>query len=428
MSKRLLFALLAGLLLGAMLAVPAFAQDPGPFVDQAIIIIMPQHEMDLVGFWPRLVKEFEEQTGAEAQLVQMAWERMAEKVVPAMETGSSAYDVAELDNGWVALFGTAGYLEPLDAWLPEGFTEGMVPGHLDLFSWGGQLYGIVWNNDTRFFMYNKAMLEEAGFDAPPTTWDEMVEQCRVMQEKGLCEYCLAQPWNEPWVVCNELHFWTYSFGGEFVDEEYNIIWNDPEKGAVEALTFLTGLVEEGIVDLASLTYLQIDQQDIFLAGKIPFLPQAWPSVYAYAQDPELSKIVGQVGIAMVPGKEEGMTAALSLPEALSIPIKATNKELSAEFIKFIGSREVSKRMAQEIGALPIYVDLYTDPEILELYPYWEEFAPQMETARGLTQVTWYNEFAAITGVEVQKALAGEQTAQEALDAAADQLADYSGQP
>lgn len=427
-GKRVALTLVVAMLLGLVLAGPGLAQEPKPYEGQTITVIFPAHEMDIVGFWPRMAREFEEKTGAEVILIQMSWERMAEKVVPALESGSDAYDVTELDNGWVAQFGVAGYLEPLDKWLPEGYTEGMAPGHLKLFSWGGNLYGIVWNNDTRFFMYNKKMLEDAGIEAPPKTWDEMVEQCKIMQEKGICEYCLAQPWEERWVACNELHFWTYTFGGEFIDENYHIIWNDPERGAVEALDFMVKLVKEGLVDPGSLTYKQIDQQDIFLAGKIPFFPQAWPSVYAYAQDPNLSKIVGQVGIAMVPGKKEGMTAALSLPEAFSIPINAKNKELSAKFIEFMGSREVNKKMALEIGAIPIYVDLYNDPEILKLYPYWKEFGEQMETARGLTQVTWYNEFADVAGIEVQKALAGEQSAKEALDRAAEMLAEYDGTP
>ncbi len=428
-SKRLLLALVVVLALTLVWVTPGLATAPEQeYEGETITLIFPSHEMDIVGFWPRMAVEFEEKTGAKVELIQMAWEEMAAKVVPAVTTFSDAYDVTELDNGWVAEFGVGGFLEPLDDWMPEGYTDGMVPGHLDLFSWGGKLYGIVWNNDTRFFMYNKKMLEDAGIEAPPKTWDEMLEQCKIMQEKGICEYCLAEPFVETWVACNELHFWTYSFGGEFIDEDYHIIWNDPERGAVEALQFLTDAMKDGIMDPAGVTYRQIDQQDIFLAGEIPFFPQAWPGVYAYAQDPELSQIVGQVGIALVPGKEEGMTAALTLPEAFSIPIKAKNKELSWKLIEFLGSRDVNKRMALEIGALPIYIDMYTDPDLLELYPFWEDFSVQMDTARGLTQVTWYTTFAEVMGVEVQAALAGEKTAQEALDAGAEALAEYDGKP
>lgn len=64
-----------------------------------------------------------------------------------MATGDSAYDVVEFDNGWVAEWCGAGWVTPLNDFMPEGFTKGMIPGLVDLFSCpDGKLYGVVWND------------------------------------------------------------------------------------------------------------------------------------------------------------------------------------------------------------------------------------------------------------------------------------------
>ena len=78
--------------------------------------------------------------------------------------------------------------------------------------------------------------------------------------------------------------------------------------------------------------------------------------------------------------------------------------------------------------LPIWVDLFTEPELTALYPFWADFSAQLETARGLSTLTWYGDFVDISTAEVHKALAGEQSAQEALDAMAEGLAEFECTP
>ncbi|MFQ5854257.1 MAG: extracellular solute-binding protein [Anaerolineae bacterium] len=423
------------LLLSSCVAPPAAAPQPAepaapaeaPKPAEEITVILPKHEADLVGFWPARVKEFEEQTGIKVTLINMSWDKAADKVLAEMAAGGDAYDVIEFDNSWVAKFRQADWLEPLDTFMPADYTKDMVPGLVDLFSDEDNTYGLVWNNDIRFFFYNADILEQAGIDTPPTTWDELVVQCKTIQEKGIVEHCLAQPWVQEWAIVNEFHFFTYTFGGEMLGEGNSFLWNTD--GAAEALQFMVDIIQKDeIVNPASLTFSQEDAMNVFLSGDAAFFPQAWPGAYAFAQDESLSKIVGKVKVGLVPGKEPGMSAALALPEAMAIPKNSKHKEAAWKFIEFMTSKPVNKLMALEIGAIPIYVDLYNDPELVDRYPYWKEFGAQLDTAQGLMQTTWLDQWGQVTMVEIQKALAGHQTAQEALDAIYAETGEFEGQP
>ena len=395
---------------------------------ETITVIFPQHEADLSGAFEARIREFEEESGIKVNLIQSDWTSVADKVVPEMATGGSAYDVVEFDNGWVAQWCGAGWTTPLNDFMPEGYTDGMIPGLVDLFSCpDGNVHGIVWNNDTRFFFYNAAKLAEAGYDAPPATLDELVEQSLAAKEAGVVDYGMAPYWEQDWALGNEFHFWTYDFGGEIVDENGCFLFNKDPK-TLAALQFMIDTLEKGVSNPAGLTYDQATSQDVFLKGGSLFMPQGIAGLMAYANDPDISNIVDEVKIALVPGAEPGLSATLTLPEAYAIPANSEHKEAAWKFIEYMTSVETNKKLAEEIGLLPIWVDLYTDPDLTELYPFWADFSAQLETARGLSTITWYGDLMDVGLAEIHKALLGEQTAQEALDNMATGLAEYECVP
>ncbi len=391
---------------------------------ETITVIFPQHEADLSGSFEARVHEFENQTGIKVELIQSDWDSVADRVVPELATGGSAYDVVEFDNGWVAQWCGAGWTTPLDDYMPAGYTDGMIPGLVDLFSCpDGTVHGIVWNNDTRFFYYNADKLAEAGFDAPPATIDEFVSQSLAAKEAGVVDYGMAPFWEQEWALGNEFHFWTYAFGGEMVDADGCFLFNKDPK-TLAALEFMVDSLKSGVSNPAGLTYDQATSQDIFLKGSSLFMPQGIAGLMAYANDDSISSVAGQVKVGLVPGAEAGQSATLTLPEAYAIPSNSQHKDAAWKFIEFMTNRETNKKLAKEIGLLPIWVDLYSEPELTTLYPFWLDFSKQLPTARGLSTITWYGDFVDVSTAEIHKALTGGQSAQEALDAMAAGLSEF----
>ena len=72
-----------------------------------------------------------------------------------------------------------------------------------------------------------------------------------------------------------------------------------------------------------------------------------------------------------------------------------------------------KAQSLAIGSLPIWTELFHDPDLLKLYPYWKQFGEQAKYLRGLPQITWYSEFSRVCQIEVMNALTQVKTVEEA---------------
>lgn len=386
-----------------------------------ITVIMPKHEMDNKGFFEKETRNFEKETGIKVELINMAWGDVSDRVVQEMAAGGSSYDVIEFDNGWVSKFIENKWLEPLDKY--DGASDiktGMLPGLTQKFSKNGQLYGVTWNNDTRFFMYNKKMLDAAGITAPPKTWDELESQTKILQQKGIAKFAFIDAFT-PLQTLNQLTYFIYSFGGNYFDNNGSPIMTKDE-GIKKAFEFLErGVLKDKFIDPACITSDLVASANVFYKGDTAFFLQAWPGVYAASNDASISKIAGQVEVApYAVGVDENTNVVMTLPESLAIPTTSKNKDKAWKYIKYMTSKEFEKKKAMEIGALPCWKDLFNDQDLLKSYPYWENFGKQAINSRGIPDLTWFDQFLNIIGAETQKVLMGDITAENGLKNIEDQ--------
>ncbi len=408
----------------------AAEEEGSDLAGEKITVILPQHEMDTIGLHAAKTEQFTEETGIEVELINMAWEQVADAITTDLTSGGSTYDVIEFDNAWVQKFYENDWLEPLDDYASDEIKNGMLPGLLDKFSAGGHLYGITWNNDTRFFMYNQQMLEDAGIDKVPETWDELTEASKALKEAGIAPYGFIDSYAQQQTGGNEITYLVYSFGGELFDEEGNpVMAEDPKtKAAFEWL--VNAYNNDEICDPASLTSDYESVANVFNMGGSAFFLQAWPGVYSSANDEDSSDIVGQIAVGTsaihADGEEQ---VVLTLPEAMAIPKNSQHKDAAWKYIEYMSSKEFDKERAEAIGSIPVWTDLFTDPDLLAKYPYWEQFSSQVEYSRGLPNLIWYDEYVQMFMENVQKMILQEVTVDEGLQTIQDEcirLAEENG--
>jgi len=116
----------------------------------------------------------QENPGIRVRVEQLPWSAAHEKLLTAF-AGDATPDVAQLGNTWLPEFIALGALERLDGRLQA--SRDVVPGDYFPGIWDtnvvdGQLWGVPWYVDTRLLFYRRDLLAQAGFDAPPRTWDE----------------------------------------------------------------------------------------------------------------------------------------------------------------------------------------------------------------------------------------------------------------
>ncbi|MCL2333014.1 MAG: sugar ABC transporter substrate-binding protein [Actinomycetia bacterium] len=375
--------------------------DSGSLKGQKITVILPQNEADTVGFRTKMTKQFESETGIKVELIEKGWEAVADDVRGDLSSGGGSYDVIEFDNSWIAEFIKNEWVAPIDEYMSTDMKDGIVPGLLDLFSKDGKHYGIVWNNDTRFYMYNSKMIQDAGLTEAPKTWDEVAALSKKINGPAYMD-----TYKQEQMGTNEEMFVVYSFGGNFLDKDGNpIVSTDP--GVKAAYTWLAQAYKDGVFGKDALTQDYEEVASGFNAGSFPLMLQAVPNVYANSNDKTQSKIVGAVKVADYSVSKTGNEqVVLTLPEAMAITTTSKHKEAAWKYIEYMSSKEMDKQRALQTGALPIWSDLYNDSELLQKFPIYEQFGKQAANSKGYPTILWVADFADIVAKQSQKIMTG----------------------
>ena len=125
----------------------------------------------------------------------------------ALQTNLQAGDVPDLFQSW----GGGGLREQVEAGLVQDITDDVVRLHrrplrgaVGLYQVDGAQYGVPFNAGMVGFWYNKELFEQAGIDAPPATWAELLEDVQTLKDAGITPIAVGA--GDKWPA----HFW-YSY-------------------------------------------------------------------------------------------------------------------------------------------------------------------------------------------------------------------------
>jgi len=122
----------------------------------------------------------------EVEVQRLPFTAAHEKLLTAY-AGDTLPDLCQLGNTWVPEFAALNALEPLDARVAASgavdasdyFAEFLNSNRVD-----AALYGLPWYVDTRLLYYRRDLLQQAGFDAPPTSWAEWEAMLGAIKKLG----------------------------------------------------------------------------------------------------------------------------------------------------------------------------------------------------------------------------------------------------
>jgi multiple sugar transport system substrate-binding protein len=103
--------------------------------------------------------------------------------------------------------------------------------------------------------YNKKMLQDAGYDHPPRTWNELIEMSTALKQKGIVKYPMVFSWGANYEqITVDYVMLVKSLGGEIFDAQGNPVFN--QGAGVEALQMMYDMMHTyEIVDPAALTLI-----------------------------------------------------------------------------------------------------------------------------------------------------------------------------
>lgn len=319
------------------------------------------------------IKEFETYCpGVTIQYDLLGRSNSDEKTIIELSSGSDAHDVYYIYGESMLQFVENGWLSPLDDLVADkNLTDDALldigsfsEGALGACRYDGQLYGLPIFAATCIMYYRTDYFEQAGIEAPPTTWDELVEACEKLKAIGVEPLGMrgakafgGAGWHLPML--------THSFGAsvyqDFPNDMHPTV-NSPEY--VEAVQFYSDLLNNyGIKGATTCNY-----EDIILAvqqGTVGIWIDGAPLVKQYV-DPEKSKSAGLVGFATIPGGRAGVQAAQTT-HLLSINQASKEKELAWVFLQWGTSKDMLLKLATEGTHVAIpRSTVLNDPQYIEV--------------------------------------------------------------
>jgi len=376
------------------------------------------------------LEEFEHQTGIKVNFVEMGYGPLHTKLATLFATGSASVDVVWTYAAWTAEFASAGYLLDITDWLTEDLLSDLT-GAVTAVTYKDRIYGLPKFGSTRFFYYNKEMFEEVGLDPdkPPTTWTEFlnaaklltrdVDEDGVVDQWGFLPSGVAEGEN---AVMDFQLIYMLAGGTELFDSEDRPLFAGPE--GIEALERYVELYDLGVVDPAAWSIVSgSDRRMRWMQGNTGMVFE-WPSLWRQANDPDVSRVAGNVGISIIPMIYT--SASLDGSEAYAISTFSRNKEAAFEFLKFVVSPEVQKDIALRCGWLPVRKSVLADPALQQspLGPMFEVASLQNQYPIRRFAAPYAQEVIdAALGPAILKAVQHEMTPEAALQWAAEKASE-----
>lgn len=223
---------------------------------------------------------------------------------------------------------------------------------LDLDCKGGKgaIYGIPNDFGTYALYYNKALFKKAGVAKPPTTYKELLADCKKFKAAGIIPLAYGDRdgySTDNWVTYNYVSF-------AKTKEDITKVWKGQIKYTdpriVKPLEDLAQFKTQGCVNADASTHENNDANTYFTSGKAAMV-QMFPFVAG-----DFHRALGaKLGISRLPvsgnGRFKGKVAGNSFHNWV-IPKNAKNQEGAWEFIKLATNKASGSRLAQLTGAPP----------------------------------------------------------------------------
>jgi multiple sugar transport system substrate-binding protein len=340
----------------------------------------------------------------------VAYEALHDKIVTSAPAGT--YDVVHLDVIWPAEFASKGLITDVTSRFPAGWKSDMLGGALTSAEYQNKYYGVPWGPSTKLFFFNKDMIGKVGAtEADLKTWDGVLAVAKKIKDAGLVKYPLAWSWSQAEALVCDYAQMLGAFGGSFTDASGKLTVNNGP--GVQALTWMKQTIDDGLTDPASITFLEDDTDKSMAAGKTA-MEINWESTFRDLSDPSISTIVGKAAVTATPAGPNGDHPGVNGSMALAIGAKSTHQAAAWKFIEYMTSEAVQEQFVT--SSMTNWKASYTKPEITKNNPAVFAAAGAAYDSMILRPpVPNYNSVSQVLQVEIQNALLGKKTPQQAMD-------------
>jgi raffinose/stachyose/melibiose transport system substrate-binding protein len=335
--------------------------------------------------WEQVEADFEAANpGVDVQRTVLENEAFKTQLVTVMQAGDPPDLFQSWGGGPLWAFADAGLVRDisgaLDANDGEWRDSFLSSGALGLWGRGEEQYGVPFNFGPVGLWYNKALMEELGFDPdnPWDTWEDFINVIETIQaETDIAPIAVGE--GEKWPG----HFWFAYLALRLGGQEAYIAAGDrtgafTDEPFVEAYQYIVDLVDMGAFQEGFLGMGYADAAAMVPRGEAAMqLMGTWdPPTALDACDCE--GLGDDLGWETFPAIEDGAGNATDVfggGDGFAVGANAPDETI--ELLKYITSPEIQALAAENIGILPTINEA---PEIVSDNPYADEWLTALEEA------------------------------------------------
>ena len=374
-----------------------------------------------------------EHPGIAVEWVTLEENVLRQRVTTDISTNGGQFDVMTIGTYEVPIWGAQDWLVSLDD-LPEDWdADDLLPAIRGGLTVDGTLYAAPFYGESSMVMYRTDLMEAAGMEMPEApTWDFIKEAAAAMtdEENEVYGICLRGKagWGENMAFLTAM---SNSFGARWFDEDWAPQF-DSEAWANTVDFYLDLLTNYGPPGAANNGFNE--NLALFQQGKCGMWIDATVAA-SFVTNPNDSTVADSVGFALAPDNGLGKRGNWLWAWSLAIPAGTDAPEAAKEFVAWATSKAYTELVAENEGWANVppgtRTSLYENPEYLDAAPFAEMTLQSINAADPTSptvdpvpytgvQFVAIPEFAGLgtlVGQEFSAALAGQQSAEEALEAA-----------
>ncbi|GGP21523.1 ABC transporter substrate-binding protein [Silvimonas iriomotensis] len=261
---------------------------------------------------------------------------------------SVAPDVVNWHDGErMAYYARRGLLEDLSGdWAKNGWNE-TYASTKEASSWNGKQYAMPTVYYSWGMFYRKDLFQKVGISAEPKTWDQFIDACKKLKAAGIAP--IAVGGRDAWTLAGWFDYLDLRLNGNAFHQKLmagEVPYTDARVKKV--YTTWKGLIDDKYFIDNALSYDLDAAQPFLFQGKAAmmlmgtFISAGFPANVK----PNMGYFQFPIIDSKVPTAEDGPV------ESLHIPAKAKNKADAHTFLAFVGTPEISGRLAKGLGSLP----------------------------------------------------------------------------
>jgi multiple sugar transport system substrate-binding protein len=274
----------------------------------------------------------------------------------------------------------------------------LIEATLATATFDGKVWGMPQQTDSAFLYYRTDQVKEV-----PSTWQQVYEVAK--QNDGIVYQ--GAPYEG--LTCDFLEIAFAAGGTVLSDDGKKSTINSPEN--IKALQFMVDGVKDGTAARGVTTYMEEESRRYFESGKATFM-RNWP--YAYSLGQKAPAVKGKFTVVPFPDFEGGGKAGILGGHNQVVSVYSKNPGGALKWIDYVTGEENQKRQFLTASQSPTLKAIYDDPEVQKKYEFATQLRDAISQAKSRPVSPVYPQVSQAIYKNVNEALAGRVSAEDAL--------------